>query len=210
LDPGHGGIIDGVYQTAGKRSPQFPDGSTLYEGEFNRDVVQHIMKLASGWAPNRHKTHYQLHAIDAINLVETEEDMPLRERVKRANDIHRDKGNCIYVSVHANAFGNGRVFNQAKGVCTFYHYRSNTGERLANSLQKWLGDLTPFRNRGVRSNDSWANFYVLRKTHMPAVLSENGFMTNFDDATALMDPTVRQAVANAHFAMMQEIEENGL
>ena len=32
LDPGHGGIIDGVYQTAGKRSPKFPDGSVLYEG----------------------------------------------------------------------------------------------------------------------------------------------------------------------------------
>ena len=45
LDPGHGGIIDGVYQTAGKRSPKFPDGSVLYEGEFNRDVVGRIIKL---------------------------------------------------------------------------------------------------------------------------------------------------------------------
>ena len=210
LDPGHGGIIDGVYQTAGKRSPEFPDGSRLYEGEFNRDVVQRIMKLASGWAPHRHRTHYQLHAIDAINLVDTEEDMPLRTRVANANALHREKGNCIYVSVHANAFGDGKTFNNAKGVCTFHHYRSADGQRLGESLQKWLGDLTCLRDRGVRSNDSWANFYVLRKTNMPAVLSENGFMTNFDDATALMNPDVRQAVANAHFAMMQEIEENGL
>jgi N-acetylmuramoyl-L-alanine amidase len=45
---------------------------------------------------------------------------------------------------------------------------------------------------------------------MPAVLSENGFMTNYGDALALMDPDVRQSVANAHFAMIQEIEENGL
>ena len=73
-----------------------------------------------------------------------------------------------------------------------------------------MGDLTTFRNRGIRSNDTWANFYVLRKTHMPAVLSENGFMTNFDDAIALMDPDVRQSIANAHFALIQEIEENGL
>ena len=70
--------------------------------------------------------------------------------------------------------------------------------------------MTTFRNRGIYSNDSWVNFYVLRKTHMPAVLSENGFMTNFDDAIDLMDPDVRQSVANAHFAMIQEIEENGL
>ena len=210
LDPGHGGMINGVYQTAGKRSPLFPDGSRLYEGEFNRDVVQRIMKLASGWAPNRHKTHYPLHAIDAINLVDTEEDMPLRERVKRANDIHREKGNCIYVSVHANAFGDGKTFNSAQGVCTFHHYKSKSGKRLGVSLQRWLADLTCLRDRGIRSNDTWANFYVLRKTHMPAILSENGFMTNLHDANALMESETRESVANAHFAMMQEIEENGL
>ena len=73
-----------------------------------------------------------------------------------------------------------------------------------------MAELTPFRDRGIRANETWANFYVLRKTHMPAVLSENGFMTNFDDATHLMDPNVRQAVANAHYNMMLEIEENGL
>ena len=198
LDPGHGGIIDGVYQTAGKRSPVFPDGSILYEGEFNRDVVGRIIQLC------------HTHDIDCINLVDTEEDLPLRHRVTKANLFHKENRNSIYVSVHANAFGNGRDFNQAKGVCTFHHYKSSKGKRLAEVMQRWLAELTQFRDRGIRSNDSWANFYVLRKTHMPAVLSENGFMTNFDDASMLMDPDVRQSVANAHFAMIQEIEENGL
>ena len=221
LDPGHGGFIDGIYQTAGKRSPEFPDGSRLYEGEFNRDVVSRIMDLCSGmWGekgmylkedgqPIRRK-HWAKFAVDAINLVDTEEDVSLRRRVSDANKIHREKGNCIYISVHANAFGNGRDFNNAKGTCTFYHYRSATGEVLAKSLQKWLSELTPFHDRGIRANETWANFYVLRKTHMPAVLSENGFMTNFDDAINLMDPSVRQAIANAHYNMIMEIEENGL
>ena len=198
LDPGHGGIIDGIYQTAGKRSPKFPDGSILYEGEFNRDVVGRIIKLC------------QDNAINCINLVDTEEDLSLRHRVSKANLFHKENRNSIYVSVHSNAFGNGREFNSAKGICTFHHYKSSNGKRLAEALQCWLGGLTTFRSRGVRSNDTWANFYVLRKTHMPAVLSENGFMTNFDDASALMNPDVRQAIANAHFAMIQEIEENGL
>ena len=119
------------------------------------------------------------HAVDAVNLVNTEEDTPLRVRVNSANQIHAEKKNCIYVSVHANAFGNGRDFNKAKGTCTFYYHKSKTGKVLATSLQKWLSDLTPFRDRGIRANETWANFYVLRKTRMPAVLSENGFMTNF-------------------------------
>jgi len=198
LDPGHGGIIDGVYQTAGKRSPAFPDGTVLYEGEFNRHVVQHILNLSAKYR------------FDAIDLVNSQEDMPLRERVRKANAIHKERGNCIYVSIHANAFGNGHEFNSAKGICTFHHVRSQKGKSLATSLQRWLADLTNFRDRGVIANDKWANFYVLRKTHMPAVLSENGFMTNFDDATALLDPRVRRSIGDAHFAMMQEIQCNGL
>ena len=222
LDPGHGGFIDGVYQTAGKRSPEFPDGSRLYEGEFNRDIVSRIMDLCSGkWGekgrymmngrpPIEREKIWARFAIHAINLVDTEEDIPLRERVTVANKIHQEKQNCIYVSVHSNAFGDGKDFNSAQGVCTFHHVKSLKGKILADSLQRWLADLTPFRNRGVRANETWANFYVLRKTHMPAVLSENGFMTNFDDAVNLMDPNVRQAIANAHYNMMLEIEENGL
>ncbi len=47
FDNGHGGIIDGVYQTAGKRSPLWPDGEILYEGEFNRGIVNRLMKLCT-------------------------------------------------------------------------------------------------------------------------------------------------------------------
>tara|TARA_R110002020_G_scaffold400982_1_gene611271 strand:- start:1090 stop:1707 length:618 start_codon:yes stop_codon:yes gene_type:complete len=198
LDPGHGGLIDGVYQTAGKRSPLFPDGSVLYEGVFNRDVVGRIIKLC------------QDHDIDNINLVDTNEDMSLRHRVTKANLFHKENRNSIYVSVHANAFGNGKEFNSAGGICTFHHYNSRNGKRLANVLQPHLASFTEFRDRGVIANDKWANFYVLRKTWMPAVLSENGFMTNLADASALMKCCTRQAIAEAHFAMIKEIEENGL
>ena len=207
LDPGHGGIIDGVYQTAGKRSPKFPDGSQFFEGEFTRDVARRIIEIStSPWGSS--------HNLNIINLVDTEEDVSLRTRVNTANQIHHDKRNCIYVSIHANAHGMGKSFDdpkaKARGTCTFYHYKSSKGEVLAESLQRWLADLTPFRDRGIRANETWANFYVLRKTHMPAVLSENGFMTNFDDAILLMDPNIRQSIAVAHYNMMLEIEENGL
>ncbi len=219
LDPGHGGVIDGVYQTAGKRSPEFPDGSVLYEGDFNRDVVRMIMNLCNGLKIDgtsfrrrrrRKRVRPGPEPVDAIDIVDSLEDISLRKRVTVANQIHKENKNCIYVSVHANAFGNGKDFNSAKGICTFHHHKSVAGQKLAESLQKHLADLTPLRNRGVRSNDSWANFYVLRKTHMPAVLSENGFMTNFDDASALFEPEVREQIALAHYSMILEIEENGL
>ena len=44
LDNGHGGIINGTYQTPGKRSPIWNDGSQLFEGEFNRAIVNGIIE----------------------------------------------------------------------------------------------------------------------------------------------------------------------
>ena len=39
-----GGIIDGINQTASKRSPTFDDGRILFEGEFNRYIVNKLSK----------------------------------------------------------------------------------------------------------------------------------------------------------------------
>ena len=57
LDNGHGGIIDGAYQTSGKRSPKWEDGTQLFEGEFNRAVVKRIIKMC------------EKDGIECINLV---------------------------------------------------------------------------------------------------------------------------------------------
>jgi len=196
LDPGHGGLIDGVYQTAGKRSPVFSDGNVLYEGVFNRDVAQRIIKLCES------------HNIDAIDIVNTNNDKPLRSRVKEANKIHKVARNCIYISIHANAWGKGKEFTSPRGIGVYRYYKSKTGEKLADMLQKHLVEKTGFKDRGVKANETWANFYVLRKTHMPAILSENGFMTNLSDATLLLTDDMRQKIAEAHFAMILEMEKN--
>ena len=68
FDNGHGGIIGGVYQTAGKRSPVWEDGTILYEGEFNRGVVNRLVKLCKE------------NNIDYVNLVDTQQDVSLREK----------------------------------------------------------------------------------------------------------------------------------
>ncbi|MBK8888090.1 MAG: hypothetical protein IPN46_16750 [Saprospiraceae bacterium] len=43
LDNGHGGVINGKYQTTGKRSPNWDKG-VLFEGMFNRWVVNRIIE----------------------------------------------------------------------------------------------------------------------------------------------------------------------
>ena len=205
LDPGHGGIIDGVYQTSGKKSPTFPNGSILYEGVFNRKIVNEIIFLNDvyPWCDIDDR-------IKIINIADTNEDVSLRKRVLKANNLNKVHKNCIYISVHANAFGDGNTFNSANGISFFHHINSSKGKILADTLQKQLINLTKLRDRGIKANESWANFYVLRKTNMPAILSENGFMTNLEEARLLSSTDMQKKIAKAHLNMILEIEKNGL
>ena len=102
LDNGHGGIINGVYQTSGKRSPLWKDNTQLFEGEFNRFIVNGIISELT-----------KLN-IPYVNIAPEYNDITLTERVKRANYWY-DKGiDCVYISVHSNA-GGGSGFGGDSG-----------------------------------------------------------------------------------------------
>ena len=88
FDNGHG------QETPGKRSPMWKDGRQLFEWEFNRDMVCRIILKC-------------YHAgIRVVKLVPETSDVSLEERCKRANMWYdRCNGNCVVVSIHANAGG---------------------------------------------------------------------------------------------------------
>jgi len=199
FDNGHGGIIDGVYQTAGKRSPLWPDGEILYEGEFNRAIVDRLMYLCA------------YVGVECVNLVDTQEDMPLEERTNRANDICRERldqgGKCIYVSIHADGFSN----ESANGWSVYTSVGETNSDKVATILASKAKD--EFPNEYMRKDtsdgdvDKESNLWVLRKTMMPAILSENFFMTNSDNChNYLLSEEGRDRIAKIHFEMIQEIE----
>lgn len=196
LDPGHGGIIDDIYQTQGKRSTQWPDGSQLFEGEFARAIVGRILD----WS--------MLFGINCIDIIDSEDDIPLSERVSKANKyIFLGKENVIYVSIHANA-GGGR------GIEVFTSPGQTASDEIATVFLKKLGIVFPdVRKRTDYSDgdaDKEANFYVLKKTIMPAVLTENFFMDNKAECmNILMTESGRDRIALAHLAAMVEIDKGG-
>jgi N-acetylmuramoyl-L-alanine amidase len=55
--------------------------------------------------------------------------------------------------------------------------------------------------------DKESNFYVLKNTAMPAILSENFFMTNEAECRLLMSDVGRDRIAKIHFEMIQELEK---
>lgn len=190
VENGHGGIINGVYQTSGKRSPIWPDGRQLFEGEFNRAIVKRLITLMSNYG------------IPRINLVNTEEDVPLKKRTDDANDYYeRINKNCIYLSIHANAASS----DKATGFEIFTS-PNDTGdsddfaEIIFEEYKKEFPELRPRTDKSDGDSDREENFWVLSQTKMPAILIECGFMTCLSpDCELLMSDSGRERIANAIF-----------
>ena len=102
-------------------------------------------------------------------------DLDLSPRVSFANKTQAD----IFVSIHANASrGKKRNIN---GIETFF-YTGWKGRLLAEKIQKEVLKVSPGSpDRGVRRG----RYFVIKKTNMPAVLVEIGFVTGRLDSRRL-------------------------
>ncbi len=167
LDPGHG------KSTGGKRSP---DGSLL-EYEFNRDVAKRL------------KAILEQNGITVLMTVDDDTtDVSLSDRASKANNSIAD----IFVSIHANAFGNGVDWeNNATGWEVYYYSEDTYGKTLAEYIRKANIPDIGIKDRGVKT----ANFAVIKNTNMPAVLIEHGFYTSQTEVELLKSSTWRQKCA---------------
>lgn len=195
LDNGHGGLVNGVYVTPGKRSPVWADGTQLFEGVYNRLVVD---RIAAG---------LETLGIDYSILVKENADISLIERVKRANEIYKankDK-KVILCSVH----GNAAVSPEAKGFEVFTTKGETQSDKIANIFMQncilYFGKETKMRTDNKDGDlDKEENFYIIHKTLCPAFLSENGFFTNYEECKKMMTPEWQQTVADVHIRTFEE------
>ena len=98
----------------------------------------------------------------------------LAARVNDANVWGAD----YFISLHCNASD----VTAASGSEAFVYRRNTDAEWLAYRLLEGVTDATGLPNRGITARPG---LYVLRKTRMPAVLMELGFITNPGDAALL-------------------------
>ena len=182
LDNGHG--ID----TPGKRSP---DGF-FREYAYNRYLAFLI--------------HERLTAIglDVHFLVPEREDISLKERCRRVNRICKQLGNdqVILISIHVNAAGNGQNWLDARGWSCFTTRGKTRADALATCLYEAAKNHLP--GMKIRTDytdgdpDIEKDFYIIRHTSCPAVLTENLFMDNREDVAFLESEEGAKAIVNLH------------
>lgn len=195
IDAGHGGLINGIYQTSGKRSPVWSDGSQYFEGVGNRMIRNELSKLLK-------KENIPFNHIGSSNF-----DTPLIDRVRKNNNIAREKGinNTLTISIHSNGF----TRESAHGWECYTSPKQTLADLPAEILYKKMK--FQFQNETFRTDlsdgdiDKEAHFYILRKTINPAILSENFFHTNERECREiLMKKSGRKKIAMAHFEMIKE------
>jgi N-acetylmuramoyl-L-alanine amidase len=101
----------------------------------------------------------------------------LASRVKKANLSGADRFISIHHNGSVNPNHNGTAVYSAKNGSWQSH-------DLRNKVQKRLRQMTGLRDLGANT----ANFYVLRNTTMPAILTEASFITNPKEEQRLRDP----------------------
>ena len=184
IDNGHGS------DTPGKRSP---DGQ-FREYHYNRLLARRIT------------SRLQSLGYDAELLVPEDDDISLRERCRRVNAwclIHGAK-NALCISIHFNAHGNGSRWTQACGWSIYTSKGQTAADSLATAIaEAAMKNLPQMKMRSDFSDGDFdweEDFYILRHTMCPCVLSENGFMTNEKECRWLQTEEALEALTRTHVA----------
>lgn len=194
IDNGHGN------NTLGKASPildfeipnQFVSNKRFREALYNRVIAKELV------------TKLKEYGYDVRLVVPEDTDVSLSERVRRINTICNREGasNVILISIHSNAAGNGTSFSNANGWEAYTTRGKTKSDTLAEYLYKRAEK--NFEGRKIRTDwtdgdrDKEADFYIIKKSKCPAVLTENFFYDNKDDLKYLTSDEGIHAVVRTH------------
>ena len=192
IDNGHG------KNTPGKCAPD----KSLFEWQWTREIAAMLcMRL------------YGISTIQTVILVPEEHDISLKERVRRVNTIVHDAKiagkEVLLISIHINAAGHG-TWKTASGWSVWVANNASEKSKLfAQIAYSEALSLHLKGNRVVPKEQYWSsNFYILKNTLCPAVLTENMFMDNQEDVQFLNSEKGKEMIVKLHYnAILKYIEK---
>lgn len=114
-----------------------------------------------------------------------------RADLNKRIEIINSSNPLFAISIHQNSFTEEYV----KGAQVFYHTNSKEGEKLAVILQEQIKEYIKDGNhRKAKSNSS---YYMLKHTTCPLVIVECGYLSNYNEATLLVNQEYQKKMAQA-------------
>lgn len=208
VDAGHGGKEIGTSHT-------FSDGVVLVEKDLTLKVALRLGALLSSSGHAAIQTRTADRGVNEPPRDLTEDDkITLADDLQARVDLANDAGADIFISIHFNGVANPAV----RGTQVFYsdgRPHSDRAKFLAEvadaNLVKALAEAgyqTVDRKATTDSSilGGTSHFYLLgpagetikRPTNMPGIIAEALYLTNVDDAHALRQPHILEALARAY------------
>ncbi len=152
IDPGHGGSDPGAIGAAGTRE---------------KDITLAISKRVKEYLEDEGAKVYMTRTTDVDVYGPNASD---RDELQARVDVGERNNADVFLSLHINSSVNKDI----GGFSTYYYPKTNNDLRLAQNVQKKLADNFGVDDLGVRQ----ANFYVVKRISMPAILVEMCFISN--------------------------------
>ena len=146
-------------------------------GYFEQDITYRAGILLNNLFSQNANFETRLSRPTAQTMLGVSNSSSLRARVDLANAFGAD----LFLSLHTNASANPSA-NGAE--CLIYSTSSTVAYGVSVDILSQLTLLTGLRNRGVVERPG---LYVLRRTAMPAVVVEMGFITNAQDRELMVN-----------------------
>ena len=157
-------------------NPENPNAGAVGNGLREQDVTYRVGQDLAALLRRSGNWEVRLSRPTPETLLGTSNASSLRARVDDANSWGAD----YFISIHTNASDNAN----ASGVEAFAYSRPSRAFILGEDIVDNIVAITGQRNRGMKTRPG---LYVLKKTNMPAVLVEIGFITNPGDAAIMRD-----------------------
>lgn len=135
-----------------------------------------------------------------IHVVMTrEDDMGLYDKsasnkkaadMKKRVDLINQTKPSLAVSIHQNSYQDGAV----KGAQVFYYAHSKEGQEAALVMQEELRTFDSNNKRQAKENTT---YYMLKRTEVPTIIVECGFLSNAQEAEKLKTENYQNQVAEA-------------
>lgn len=128
------------------------------------------------------------------------ENKKVRDLKKRI-EIIESEAPVAAVSIHQNSYPEDYI----TGAQVFYYVTSKEGKQLAQILQdRLVRDVDPENDREIKDNNT---YFLLKKTAVPLVIVECGFLSNWEEATKLCSAEYQDRVAWAlYLGIMDYLE----
>lgn len=160
-----------IYVDQGHNPKEFNTGAEG-NGFFEQDITYEVGRILYGMLQADPNFEPRLSRPTPETVLGTSNSSSLTARANEANAWGAD----LFLSLHTNAAPNPMA---SGSEALIYSRASRTALGVAEDILDNLNEVTGLRNRGVIERPG---LYVLKRTSMPAVLVEMGFITNRYDA----------------------------